>query len=762
MTKLKAKIISVKIFENNWALLSCEQGGSPFRANGTILYDADAITGVVCSLEGEWENHPRYGAAFKVMSLAPDGSEMFFFLSRVVKVGEKIAHALVSSYSDDELTEIMEDTNRHNELLYVKGIGSAKLGKIAESWIKYRHVKLLSDLLTPYGLTPNLVMRVFNHFGDTSVDVVRTNVYRLCEVNGIGFKRADDVALRLGVKPHDPLRLTACLIYVMSNFAEDQGNTLVSSGAVVSGVVKELDCEQGRVSTQEVESALSQLEGCGEVIRMGDEIALAKYYWIEKKIFGLIKKRVSTPPFQILSPEETEKYILRAQQEMDIVFSPEQAEAIRMVAAGHRTIGIAGLAGSGKSTLSKALINLLLERFDAKDVCCMALSGIAADRIRKLSGFNAQTIHSALGWKGTEFEFGSDKQLGYQVVVVDESSMINSALMLRVLEAVDRDACIIFAGDPGQLPPIGSGDVFRNLLDDNLVPSARLTKIYRQSSDSVLTVFASQIRQGVVPDGYLHAGGFKDFQFIEKNLPKHYFTLSDKDKDPLRTENTNEIIAFISNKLKSIMPYLQDPIGDFQILSPMKKGPLGTDALNVLAQQILNPDVPVNDTMTVGGGVFKVGDKVIHNQNKEIQVVAGYTFEDMVEALDSVTEIQTRRVFNGSLGMIVAVDKQSRELWVAYPEGFIAHYDSLMLSGGMLSLAYALTTHRVQGSEFKFVLLPMSTVHAMMLTAQLAYTSITRAKQKCLVVGQKFMFERCIKSLAETSRTTVLSRLAEA
>ncbi|QOX81071.1 AAA family ATPase (plasmid) [Trichlorobacter lovleyi] len=684
---------------------------------------------------------------------------MFFFLSRVVKVGEKVAQELVAVYSDDELTAIMEDRRRHAELLKIKGVGEARLEKIAQSWSKYRHVKLLSDLLAPYGITANLVMRVYNHFGDPSVDVIRSNVYRLCEVRGIGFRRADEVALHLGVKPHDPLRIGAALQYVLETLAEDQGTTLVTAETAVSVAVKELDCEHGRVMTGEVADVLAQLEARGDVVRYDESVALAKYNFIEKKIYTILKKRASMPPFRILSPEKTEAYIAKAQQEMRIVFSPEQAEAIRMVAAGHRTIGIAGLAGSGKSTLSKALINLLLERFNADDVCCMALSGIAADRIRKLSGFNAQTIHSALGWKGTEFEFGADKQLGYQVVVVDESSMINSPLMLRVLEAVDRDACLIFAGDPGQLPPIGSGDVFRNMLDSELIPAARLTKIYRQSENSVLAMFASDIRNGIVPEGYRDRSDYHDFGFVEKNLPSKYFSLPDEEKQPLRDKNTAEILDYVSAKLRAVAPFLRDPIGDLQILSPIKKGPLGTAALNDLAQRILNPDVPKEETLLIGGTLFQVGDKVIHNQNKDIEVLPGWTVDDLAKGLDGQQEPNTRRVFNGSLGMVLAIDIQNREIWVAYPEGFIARYDALMLMGGILSLAYALTTHRVQGSEFRLVILPISSVHTMMLTAPWLYTAITRARQKCLVVGQKFMFERCIRSLSETARTTVLSRL---
>lgn len=226
-TKLKAKIVGVRTFDNNWAILSCEHGGRTFRATGTLLHEPDTLKGVICSLEGEWENHPRYGQGFKLICLSPDGSEMFFFLTRIVKVGEKPAQAMVEMFSDDELTSIMETPERHKELLKVKGIGEGRLGKITESWCKYRHVKLLSDFLTPHGLTPNLVMRVYSHFEDRAVEIIKHNPYQLTRVAGIGFKKADDVALRLGMEPHDPFRLAAGIEYVMASMADDGGNTLV-------------------------------------------------------------------------------------------------------------------------------------------------------------------------------------------------------------------------------------------------------------------------------------------------------------------------------------------------------------------------------------------------------------------------------------------------------------------------------------------------------------------------------------------------------
>lgn len=757
MQTLKAKINSCKgPYNNGWAVLSCAQGTKLFKATGTLLHDPDSLKGVVCSLEGDWET-TKYGDSFKFVSIQPEGSEMFFFLSRIVRVGEKPAQAMVEMFDDKVLTDIMETPARHRELLKVKGIGESKLGKITESWEKYRHVKQLSDFLTPFGVTPNLVMRVYSHFGDNSVGIIRDNPFRLTHVTGIGFKKADDVALRLGTKIHDPFRLSACIEYVMSIMADDEGHTLVDPATVVERAAKELECEAGRVEETEIKAELELKCGRGDLVVLDDQVALARHFTTEKKILENLHARLRVPPTPILPPAETDAFIKKMEQEMGFPFSSEQAEAIRLVAAGHRTVAVKGLAGSGKSTISKALIRLLLRRFSPDDVCCMALSGIASDRVRKTSGFNAYTIHTTLKWKGKEFEHNADNPLSYKVVLVDECSMIHSSLMRQVIESVNRNAVIILMGDTGQLPPIGAGDPFRDIIESGLIPVANLTKIYRQSEDSVLTTFAAQIRQGLVPDGYREEG-YKDFQFVERNLPGNYYKLSDKEKIPLREENAKEILAFMEGKLRGIKPYIRDIIGDIQIISPMRKGGIGTEVLNSLAQRVFNPDTYEGQMVTVGSVTLKPGDKVVHTQNKDMKCVKGQTIEDW-QSNQFVSE--TKRVFNGSIGVIIGGDSEARELLVVYPEGIIAKYESIVLSAGILELAYALSVHKLQGSQSKFVLMPISSSHAMMLTAQLLYTGITRAITKCLLVGQKYMFERACKSLSDSRRYTVLERLCK-
>jgi len=758
-TTITAKVINSRMYDNGWAVMSCVQGAKNyFRAAGTLLIDHESLKDTICDMTGHWENSPRFGNTFKFDNISPAGSEMYFFLSKVVKVGSNVAQEMVDTLGDDTIQAIMEDPSRHKELLRVKGIGHSKLSKIVDSWAKHRDIKLLSDFLTPYGITSNLVMRIHVHFEDKAVQLIKSNPYVLTQVRGIGFRKADEIALKLGTVPHDRFRIESCIKYVMSNIADNSGHTLVEQQEVVIQAKQELETEKAVIDSDEIEMVIAGMLVDAQLVEVSGKLALSMYNNIEKRILHSLKQRLTMTPCRILSPADTEKFIESMQVKMGIKgFSEEQKTAIRLVAAGHKTIVICGYAGTGKSTISKALLHLLMIKHSDDEVCCMALSGIASDRIRKTSGFMASTIHTALGWKGNQFEFGADRQLGHKVVLLDESSMVNSTLMKQVIEAVDRDAVLILMGDPGQLPPIGAGDPFRDIIESEIVPVAKLTKIYRQSDNSVLTMFANDIRQGIVPDGYLKPGGFKDFEFVERNLPRKYYDAEDKEKEVMRNANHAEIIDFIKSRLTQAAPHIKNVVSDIQVLSPIRKGALGTESLNQLTQSVLNPIDENKPVVHVGNATFHIGDKVVHTQNKNMEVASGSQPWDYMQG-----EKVERRVFNGSVGQVVDVDTDNREVMVAYPDGFVTVYDSLLLSSYTLIHAFSLTAHKCQGSEYKCVIFPVSSSHMIMLTAQWLYTAMTRASQKVVIVGQKYMFERCCKKLVENRRTTVLEKLLKA
>ena len=764
---LKAKIVKARTYEDNWAVLQCSLGVKTYKVAGTLLLDAEALIGVVCEFEGGWETHPKYGDTFKFVNLKVEGSEMFFFLERVVRIGTVAAHSIVESYGDDELTAIMEDPARHKELLQVRGIGAKRMAKVVNSWQQYRHIKLLSDYLTPYGISANVVLRVFTKYENQAIRIISENPFNLTAVPGIGFRKADQIALQLGLDPRSPQRLFAAVNFVMDQLADSNGNTLVKPRSVVLATIKELlpaddAADAVVISQEEIEGVIQEMLDSGALVSIGDGISLEKHFNTEKRILEILNWRATLPPTRILSMIAVEEFIVGMEAKMDITFSEEQSEALRMVATGYRTIAVTGHAGTGKSTLSKAIVNLLLSKYEADDVLCCALSGIASDRIRKTSGFRASTIHTALGSKGgSGFEHNRSNPMGYKVVVVDECSMINALLFRQLIDAVDRDSVLIFMGDPGQLPPIGGGDPFRDIINSGIIPVERLTRIFRQSEDSVLALFANEIRCGRVPEDFARAGGFPDFQFEERNLPRGYFQMALADKEKARAVNTREIQEYVAAKMRAVKPHLTDIVGDLQVISPMRKGVLGTEGLNQLAQSIFNGDHYGEKQIEVNGVVMKPGDKVVHLVNKNIKVAYGVDTGDP-DGLDSDNMAwENRRVFNGSVGLIINVCREEREVMVLYPEGYVALYESLLLSSGIIELAYSLTAHKSQGSEYKYTIIPISSSHTIMLSANWLYTAITRAKTKVVLVGQKYCFEKACKSLANTARSTVLSFLLD-
>ncbi|MDO3380431.1 SF1B family DNA helicase RecD2 [Geoalkalibacter halelectricus] len=755
---IKAKILTARRYNNNFAVLRCQQGNAPVSAVGVLPLEG-VLDGTVVSLTGRWDTHPTFGRQFRFDHLKVEGSELFFFLTRIVRgVGEKLARRLIEHYGEDTLLHILE--HEPQTLTEFKGIKQGKLAKISASWKKYRPLKELSDALTPYGVTPGMVTRIFNHLGEDALSIIRGNPYNLTRVPGVGFKKADEVALNLGIEAHSEFRIDACIEYVLSNMADGEGNTLCSPEKILEAALKELNGPASNgsrnVTPSEVQNRLEALENQEKLYRLDNQLCHARYYNTEGEILHSIAKRASLDPTPLISGEALEEFIHTMERELQIPgFSDEQRQAIELVAQGHRTLVITGYAGTGKSTISRALLRLLAKAYGEEGICCMALSGIAADRIRKTSGFPSATIHTTLAWKGDRFEHDKDNPLPYRVVLLDESSMVNSSLFRRILDAVPQDAILILLGDPAQLPPIGAGDVFADLVEANLLPMAQLTKIYRQSDDSVLVYFANQVRQGLVPEGYQRSG-YLDFEFMNVPLPGGYFRFPDKEKEAARQSNTQAILSALEAKVRAVSKLpVDNPVTDFQILSPMRKGPLGTAALNLLAQSILNPGDCEGRAVEAAGVVFKKGDKVVHTSNKDMPTKRTHDWE-----YDGgfTGEEDTRRIFNGSVGIILDADPDEGEVVVGYPGSIAVLYETQQL-GDILEHAYALSVHKAQGSEYQRVILPVSSLHSIMLNAKWLYTALTRAKTKIVVIGQDNTFARTCKSLVKTRRRTVIQGL---
>jgi len=413
-----------------------------------------------------------------------------------------------------------------------------------------------------------------------------------------------------------------------------------------------------------------------------------------------------------------------------------------------------GYAGTGKSTTSKTILEILNTRYDAKEIMTCALSGIASQRISDTTGFESATIQSLL----VKHE-GSD-MFPYSVVLIDEASMINSSLFARLMSKISKKAIVIIVGDDAQLPPIGAGNVLSDVLTLALAPIVKLTKIYRQSEEQAIALIANQIRQGEVPE---YRAKYDDFEFIDLSIANYYALkqqLSQEELKELREQNSQNIIAEMLHRVvesiekaryrlnnKQIKEYLNY----FQVITPMKGGSLGTTNLNKVLQEYFNPNP--KKCIKKGDQEFRLMDKVVHTKNENMTAWSADGFKMGEDASE-------RRIFNGMSGLLFKIDSQEEQAFVFYPnEDVVVQYEYDELRSHLM-LSYALTVHKVQGMEYDIVVIPMSFTHFIMHNTKLIYTAITRAKHKCILIGEGAAFESACRRVEVTRRDTVLLELS--
>jgi len=567
--------------------------GSTVTAVGVlpeVAQDPSRAVGEVYKLIGGWKTDPRYGTqyCFDLGYLAPN-SELKHFLTKCISgLGESLSDALLNRYSEAELFDILDNTPE--KLLDVKGIGPKKLEKIKESWAKKRCLHELSEYLLPVGATPNLVMRVYGHFGTHAVRIVRSNPYSITQVRGIGFKTADALAHKLGTSYNDINRIEAAIEYVLKMAAEEQGHTVLPLEMLLSKLKEILDTESQTVADDLIYEALAQLiqKNCVVVDEHG--VSVKAYRQMEEWLHKAIKQRVETAlPCAIATPEMVEIFLARMECEMGIVFSKHQKNVVHRLAVGDSMIyALLGYAGTGKTTISKVLLDFLAERFCPRDqIVCCAFTGIAARRVGTLTGYPSYTIHTLLRYRGEDsYVFNENNPLPYSVVLLDEAGMVNLPLFYSLMKALSPHTLFIMVGDPAQLPPIGSGNVFCDVTNWYKFPKTTLTEIHRQREDSILVHLANIVRQGEIPSGY--ANTYLDYKFIIQDIPNYYSLrkkLSEVEVKELRDRNNAMILQHIRKVVMELANDLENPVWDIQVLSPVRKGILGTEALNPVLQE---------------------------------------------------------------------------------------------------------------------------------------------------------------------------------
>ena len=713
--------------------------------------DIEKIVGEEVILKGNWTTHKKYGVQFEFDTLELKEAEIFFFLTKIVKgVGKKFAHELLEKYTEEELVEILNE--KPQELLDFKGIKEKKLQTIVSSWQKFKHLRELGSFLAKFGVTSNLITKIYASLGeiDNLIEKIKANPYILINIKGIGFKRADEIAKSLGIDPRSEFRIMACLNYTLREFCDNNGNSSIDK----FHLYKLLD-DSLRFHNEELlyEQAISKMLVDEDLfVTSENRYSLSMLYYAEKRILEFFQRRKDEKNRKIIATFD--EYLIKKQETLGFELSPEQKKAVELINNGDKTLFLIGYAGTGKSTSSRAILELLEETMSYDDIMTIALSGIASQRIADTTGYNSSTIQSLL-MKHKEKDF-----FPYKAILLDEASMVNSVTFYQIISKIDDDTIFIIVGDDGQLPAIGAGNVLADSIKFELAPICKLTKIYRQSENQAIAVIANDIRKGEVP---AFKEDYEDFKFIDVSISNYYSqknSVSSNDFADLRGENSeyilNNILNISSGYIEKYYEYIKKKkiskaLILFQVITPMKAGLLGVDNLNIQLQKLFNHTKGKAFTSKVYE--YKLTDKVIHikNENMKAQTMSMYK--------SGSTDFLERRVYNGQLGLIIKLDFEEEKCIVLYPnDDMVVFYDFENVHS-LLSLAYCLTIHKTQGMEYENALIPMTFSHYIMHNTKLLYTAITRAKKMCFIVGEEEAFKSACKKLEITIRESVINDL---
>ena len=718
--------------------------------------DIKKLEGEEVIMHGNWTTHKKYGIQFAFDTLELKENELFFFLSKIVKgIGKKTAHDLTETYKEDELIEILNE--RPAELLNIKGIKEKKLTTIVTSWNKFKHLRELGSFLSKFGVTGNLIKKIYEYFGEVQniIEKLKENPYLLVAIKGIGFKRADEIAKSLGIDERSGFRITACMNYSLREYCDNNGNSSIDKEILY----KILDESLGFDNERELyEASLNKMLIDEEIFQTTQSrYSPRMLYFAEKQVLEFFQNRKKERDLykeKIVS--DINDYIEKKEEKLGFKLSDEQKKAVELANEGERTILLIGYAGTGKSTSSRAVLELLEEKIGYDDIICIALSGIASQRISDTTGYRSSTIQSLL----MQQQQKESDYFPYKAILVDEASMINSVTFYQIISKVHSDAYFIIVGDDGQLPAIGAGNILADAINNELAPICKLTKIYRQNEQHAIAVIANDIRQGTIPQ---YSEEYEDFSFLDVSIDNYYAiknSSSQKEFSSLRADISEAILNQILHVACDYIGELNTMIKDreiaraltlFQVITPMKAGVLGVDNLNIQLQKLFNNiNSKAKRTRLYE---FRLRDKVIHIKNENMRVQTMHMYKN------GSGEFLEKRVFNGQLGLIIKLDFDENNAIVLYPnDDMVVFYDMDELDN-LLSLAYCLTIHKTQGMEYENALIPMSFSHYIMHNTKLLYTAITRAKKMCYVVGEEEAFKSACKKIEATKRESVINDL---
>lgn len=656
--------------------------------------------GSVLLCEGDWKVDKRYGSQFvaqtweEVMPATLYGIEKYLGSGLVKGIGPKFAQLIVSRFGLDTIEIIETDIKR---LYEVSGIGQKRVEKIAESWEKQKDIKNVMLFLQGYGVSTAYAAKIYRQYGKESIDTVKTNPYKLADdIWGIGFKTADTIASKMGYEKNDLRRLKSGVTYTLSHMAEE-GNVYAEEEQLVKSAIELLDADENPVR-----QAISEMLQSEDLIADAEAIYMPPFYYAEVGTANRLNKLLDCLEGSLFNiiPD-----ISVISKQTGVEYDEVQAEAIRE-AVSSKVMVLTGGPGTGKTTTTQGIIAAL--KAMGLRILLAAPTGRAAKRMSEATGMEAKTIHRLLEYNPKDgYKRNDDNPLEGDALIVDECSMIDLLLMNNLMKAIPAGMRLVLVGDIDQLPSVGAGNVLRDIIDSKRIPVIRLTRIFRQAQESRIVMSAHAINKGVFPD--TSNGKNTDFFFIQQ-------------EDPEQAVDT--IVKLVKERLPNAY---KRPTSDIQVLTPMQRGVVGAANLNMALQTVLNPgQVSLNRS----GYSFRQGDRVMQLRNN-----------------------YDKEVFNGDLGYIERVDMEDRTLFVCF-DGRTVEYDVSELDE--LTLAYATTIHKSQGSEYPIVVMPVLMTHYVMLQRNLIYTGITRAKKICVLVGTKKALSFAIRNLSVLKRNTKL------
>lgn len=723
--KLEA-IVEETVFrneENGYSVVEVRTGRASITAVGILPALA---AGEQVILTGQYVEHPQYGKQWKVENCEickPStllGIERYLGSGLIRGVGPATAKLIVQQFGKRTL-DIMSETPER--LIEVPGIGKKRAAQLGQAFLEQYAAREAMVFLQSYGVSPSLAVKISKRYGADAQQKIRENPYRLIDdIEGVGFLTADRIALSLGIARDSEYRLQSGLKYVLMEAANGEGHTYLPKEMLISHAANALRVNPGLL-TRPLDSLLFAREIVAFDIEGMEAMMLSVYYFAEKETAHYLKLLLGRKKEK--TDETLERRILRFEKEHAIQFSDNQRRAVREALSTGLMV-ITGGPGTGKTTIINCILSLLKGK-----VLLAAPTGRAAKRMSEATGQEAKTLHRLLEFSGDDghFQRNEENPLDCDCVIVDEMSMVDVFLMRSLLRALRSGTKLILVGDADQLPSVGAGNVLGDILKSEVVPTVRLTDIFRQAQESLIVLNAHRINHGEAP--VLNQKN-SDFFFERK----------------LTADQVSEtIVSLCKTRLPAFLK-TADGLKDIQVLSPQKKAGAGVIQLNQMLQAALNPPASFKKEIIYGDTIFRLGDKVMHIKNN---YQLPWTLDNGEEGVG---------VFNGDVGYITKVDTQDRIVTVRYDDERTVEYDYQQLEE--MELAYCLSVHKSQGSEFPCVVMPMLPGPPRLCTRNLFYTALTRAKKLVVLVGREEAIAAMVQNRQILRRyTTLQQRLME-